>query len=72
MLALTAVELLALAAMLRLQLISCVEFYLHQGVFPLLSVYLKHLSSTDVSARTMMKGAAKCDNHCELQNSVNH
>jgi len=25
----------------------------------------------DVSARTTMKGAAKCDKHCELQNSVN-
>ena len=30
------------------------------------------LSATDVSARTTMKGAAKCDKHCELQNSVNH
>jgi len=25
----------------------------------------------DVSVRTTMKGAAKCDKHCELQNSVN-
>ena len=25
----------------------------------------------DVSARTTMKGAAKCDTHCELQDSVN-
>ena len=25
----------------------------------------------DASARTTMKGAAKCDKHCELQNSVN-
>ena len=25
----------------------------------------------DVSARTTMKGAAKCHNHCELQDSVN-
>jgi len=25
----------------------------------------------DVSARIMMKGAAKCDKHCELQDSVN-
>ena len=24
----------------------------------------------DVSARTTMKGAAKCDKHCELQDSV--
>ena len=33
--------------------------------------YLTQLSATDVSARTTMKGAAKCDEHCELQNSVN-
>ena len=26
---------------------------------------------TDVSVQTSMKGAAKCDKHCELQNSVN-
>ena len=32
---------------------------------------LLQLSATDVSARTTMKGAAKCDKHCELQNSVN-
>ena len=25
----------------------------------------------EVSARTTMKGAAKCDKHCELQDSVN-
>lgn len=29
------------------------------------------LSATDISAQAPMKGAAKCDNHCELQNSVN-
>ena len=29
------------------------------------------LSATDVSARTTMKGAAKCDKQCDLQNSVN-
>ena len=29
------------------------------------------LSATDASARTTMKGAAKCDKRCELQNSVN-
>ena len=28
-------------------------------------------SVMDVSVRTTMKGAAKCDKHCELQNSVN-
>ena len=32
---------------------------------------LLQLSAMDVSARTTMKGAAKCDKHCELQNSVN-
>ena len=37
------------------------------------ALYMKssQLSATDVSARTTMKGAAKCDKHCELQNSVN-
>jgi hypothetical protein len=29
------------------------------------------LSATDVSAQATMKGAAKCDKHCELQNSAN-
>ena len=29
------------------------------------------LSAMDVSVRMTMKGAAKCDKHCELQNSVN-
>ena len=29
------------------------------------------LSAMDVSVRTTMKGAAKCDKHCELQDSVN-
>jgi hypothetical protein len=37
----------------------------------LLVVSFGQLSATDVSARTTMKGAAKCDKHCELQNSVN-
>ena len=27
-------------------------------------------SAMDVSVRALMKGAAKCDKHCELQNSV--
>ena len=35
------------------------------------SFFETQLSATDVSARTTMKGAAKCDKHCELQNSVN-
>ena len=32
---------------------------------------LPQLSATDISAQASMKNAAKCDNHCELQNSVN-
>ncbi len=35
------------------------------------AIYYSQLSAMDVSARTTMKGAAKCDTHCELQNSVN-
>ena len=34
-------------------------------------LFFTQLSATDVSVRTTMKGAAKCDKHCELQNSVN-
>jgi hypothetical protein len=37
----------------------------------LATLLIIQLSATDVSARTTMKGAAKCDKHCELQNSVN-
>ena len=37
----------------------------------LLDSVVLQLSATDVSAQATMKGAAKCDNHCELQNSVN-
>ncbi len=36
-----------------------------------LAIFYSQLSAMDVSARTTMKGAAKCDKHCELQNSVN-
>ena len=36
-----------------------------------LSHFHLQLSAMDVSVRTTMKGAAKCDKHCELQNSVN-
>lgn len=32
---------------------------------------LSQLAATDVSAQTTMKDAAKCDKHCEMQNSVN-
>lgn len=45
-------------------LFSCLLFTLSVIVFLL-------LSATDVSAQATMKGAAKCDKHCELQNSVN-
>ena len=31
----------------------------------------QQLPATDASARTTMKGAAKCDKHCKLQNSAN-
>ena len=44
------------------------SFYFHSMVF--LPRFLQ-LSAMDVSVRTTMKGAAKCDKHCELQNSVN-
>ncbi len=39
----------------------------------LLAIFIasSQLSATDVSAQATMKGAAKCDKHCELQNSVN-
>ena len=43
-------------------------------VTPLLSMFIKYvwsLSATDVLVHMLMKGAAKCNNHCELQNSVN-
>ena len=35
------------------------------------AIFYSQLSAMDVSARTTMKGAAKCDKHCGLQNSVN-
>ena len=43
-------------------------FLLLEMGFPFLFL---QLSAIDVSARTTMKGAAKCDKHCEMQNSVN-
>ena len=49
----------------------------HKIFFILVESYVlaKHsegiLSATDVLVRMLMKGAAKCNNHCELQNSVN-
>ena len=35
------------------------------------AIFYLQLSAMDVSVRMTMKGAAKCDKHCELQNSVN-
>ena len=40
-------------------------------VSALCATFLLQLLAMDASARTTMKGAAKCDKHCELQNSVN-
>ena len=45
------------------------RFYCPIGI--VMNLLWKQLSATDVSARTLMKGTAKCDKHCELQNSVN-
>ena len=38
--------------------------------FEMVYHFALQLSAIDVSARTTMKGAAKCDKHCELQDSV--
>ena len=35
------------------------------------AIRISQLSAMDVSVRSTMKGAAKCDTHCELQISVN-
>ena len=39
-------------------------------VFMAFAMCSSQLSAMDVSVRATMKGAAKCDKHCELQNSV--
>ena len=49
---------------------DCMARSCHQLLLATAIDYLQ-LSAMDVSARTTMKGAAKCDKHCELQNSVN-
>ena len=56
---------LALGVHLNRVVSSCCNFWLASAKASI------QLSATDVSARTTMKGAAKCDKHCELQNSVN-
>ncbi len=52
-------------------LLSCVVLFLPVGGNRHTVNASLQLSATDVSARTTMKGAAKCDKHCDLQNSVN-
>ena len=47
------------------------KFSLFLLAWPRVMLLILQLSAMDVSARTTMKGAAKCDKHCELQNSVN-
>ena len=52
------------------QVCLVVVYSMHKPMCFLHLVWLQ-LSATDASAQTTMKGAAKCDKHCELQNSVN-
>ena len=56
------------------QFLSSPTFCLDLAFAILLAEVVAHfflqLSVIDVSARAMMKGAAKCDKHCELQDSV--
>ena len=40
-------------------------------VLAISAIYLTQTSAMNVSAQLMMKDAAKCDSHYELQNSVN-
>ncbi len=54
--------------MSKVRLFACIDF--GSGVYPCGSGLIQFLA-TGVSARTTMKGAAKCDKHCELQNSAN-
>ena len=55
----------------KFEFLSCVVLVLPVGGDRHTVIASLQLSATDVSARTTMKGAAKCDKHCELQNSVN-
>ena len=52
-------------------ILLCVVLFLPEGGTRQTVKASLQLSATDVSARTTMKGAAKCDKHCDLQNSVN-
>ena len=47
--------------------------FLHANLCRIFLIYLLgslQFSAMNVSVRATMKGAAKCDKHCELQNSV--
>ena len=60
----------AAPACLPAAIFLCVVLRCHH--LPMASaIFSSQLSAMDVSVRTTMKGAAKCDKHCELQNSVN-
>ena len=50
---------------------SCSNFVAVLVLFGAPHIQQLQLLAMDASARTTMKGAAKCDKHCELQNSVN-
>ena len=65
---------LALAAVSLAAKHICITFLLTHSVSMALAGHvstLLQLSAMDVSVRSTMKGAAKCDKHCELQISVN-
>ena len=48
---------------------SC--FFVMSGYTYKTEVHALHGMNKHVSARTTVKGAAKCDQHCELQDSAN-
>ena len=56
-----------------LNLSSCVQtpFHMINVHFSFVLSLNSQLSAMDASVRTTMKGAAKCDKHCKLQNSAN-
>ena len=56
-----------------LNLSSCLSKLIHMinFHFSLALTFNSQLSAMDASVRTTMKGAAKCDKHCKLQDSEN-
>ena len=62
-------------------LVDCCAFtaqqsWIHLTLFAQVQLFVQThcaliISATDVLVHMLMKGAAKCNNHCELQNSVN-